>query len=67
MILFGSNTTGKSKCCFVYPVEIPEIKRASMGFVKSIPTRNSPALTKNSKRFVRPVGSENNRKIGAFF
>ena len=46
MIQFGSNTTGKSKCCFAYPVEIPEIKRASVGFVKSIPIRNSLALTK---------------------
>ena len=47
MIQFGSNTTGKSKRCFAYPVEITKTKRAGAGLVKSIPIRNSLALTTN--------------------
>ena len=47
MIQFGSNTTGKSKRCFAYPVEITKTKRAGAGLVKSIPIRNSLALTSN--------------------
>ena len=46
MIQFGSDTIGKSKRCFAYPVEITKTKRASAGLVKSIPIRNSLALTK---------------------
>ena len=34
---------------------------------KSKPTRNSQALTKNSKRFVRPVGAKTTGKSGRFF
>ena len=53
--LMGHKSNYKIKTCFNRSCE------------KSKPTRNSPALTKKSKRFVRPVGSKNNRKIGAFF
>ena len=33
--------------CFAYPVEITKTKRAGAGLVKSIPIRNSLALTSN--------------------
>ena len=53
--LMGHKPNYKIKTCFNRSCE------------KSKPTRNSQTLTKNSKRFVRPVGSKIPGKSGRFF